>query len=215
MMKSEKKIKRLGIMGGTFDPIHTGHLFAADTAYHNLQLDEVLFIPSGHPPHKNEEFIASSDYRLQMVRLATKDVPYFAVSGMEITKKTKSYTVETLKAIKKISKYETSELFFITGLDAVCDILTWKEPEQILELCNFVSITRAHASLKKFNSLPKRIREKIILLKEPELEISSTDIRNRIQTHKSVRFMLPREVYEFIVSNKLYEIKEETKHGKA
>ena len=97
-----------------------------------------------------------------------------------------------------------SQLFFITGLDAACGIATWKEPEQIFNMCHFVSITRARTSLKKFNSLPKRLREKIILLREPELEISSTDIKFRIRNHKSVRFMLPVEVYDYIASNNLY-----------
>ncbi|MDO4218518.1 MAG: nicotinate-nucleotide adenylyltransferase [Synergistaceae bacterium] len=200
-------IKKLGIMGGTFDPIHLGHLFAADTAYHNLQLDEVLFVPSGNPPHKSGHVVVDAELRLEMVYLATKDVPYFTVSDIEVKKEGKSYTVDTLRAIKKMPKYVASQLFFITGLDAACGIATWREPEQILSMCNFVSITRAHTSLKKFNSLPKKLREKVILLKEPELEISSTDIKYRIQNHKSVRFMFPTEVFDFIVSHRLYDWK--------
>lgn len=216
MNNSKKIIKKLGIMGGTFDPIHIGHLFAADTAYHNLNLDEVLFIPSGRPPHKNETLVANSEHRLQMVCLATKNIPYFVVSDIELRRTGKSYTVDTLTDIKKMSRYESSQLFFITGLDAACGIATWKKPEQILSMCHFVSITRAHTSLKKFNALPKKIREKVILLKEPELEISSTDIKYRIQNAKSARFMLPNEVYEYILLNGLYAMRKgEEVHGKA
>lgn len=205
MNNSKESINRLGIMGGTFDPIHLGHLFAADTAYYNLHLDEVLFIPSGNPPHKTENIMVDAERRLEMVYLATRDVPYFTVSDFEVKKEGKSYTVDTLSAIKKMPRYEGSQLFFITGLDAACGIATWREPEHILDMCRFVSITRAHTSLAKFNSLPKRLREKVILLREPELEISSTDIKYRIKNHKSVRFMLPRLVYDFIISNRLYE----------
>ena len=130
--------RRIGIMGGTFDPIHYGHLRAADEAHAAFGLSEVIFVPTGQPPHKAGERVSSVEDRYMMTVLATVDCPYFSVSRIEIDKTGKSYTIDTLRQLKSMPEYRDTEFYFITGLDAVLDIVSWKNPEEIMSLCKFV-----------------------------------------------------------------------------
>jgi len=194
---------KIGIMGGTFDPIHFGHLRAAEEARIAFDLSEVIFLPSGCPPHKTGQ-ISSAEDRYNMTLLATADCPYFSVSSIEIENEGFSYTVETLRKLKKSSEYKEAEIYFITGLDAVLDIMSWKEPEKIIKLCKFVAVNRygySNAGLKK---LPACIQSAIIPLEIPLLAISSTELRNRVAHGESVRHLVPAKVDDYIKKRALY-----------
>lgn len=196
--------QKIGIMGGTFDPIHFGHLRAAQEAKEALGLSEVLFIPSGNPPHKAESKISSAEDRYEMTLLATRDCPCFSVSRIEIENKGYSYTMETLRKLKALPRYASSELYFITGLDAVLDIMSWKQPEEIIKLCKFVAVSRFGYLSSRLKDLPKQLRDSIISIEIPLLAISSTELRKRVATGKSISYLLPKEVEEYIKEKELY-----------
>lgn len=198
------KSKKIGIMGGTFDPIHFGHLRAAQEAKEALGFSGVLFIPSGNPPHKTERKISSAEDRYNMTLLATKNCPWFSVSRIEIESKGYSYTMETMRKLKAMPRYANAELYFITGFDAVLDIMTWKQPEEIMRLCKFVAVSRFGYSPKRLKELPKQFRDSIIPIEIPLLAISSTELRKRIAVGKSISYLLPKEVEEYIKKKELY-----------
>lgn len=204
------EITRLGIMGGTFNPIHLGHLMIAEEARQTFHLDKVLFIPSYMTPNKHIAG-ATAEQRLAMVRLATADNPHFAVSDMEIRRKGRSYTLDTLQFLKNL--YGPSYiLYFISGTDTIQDLPNWHEPEKILSLCQFVGATRPDGSqsigrvIDHFGSLGKNI----LKLTVPTMEISSTELRHRIANGQSVRYMIPSVVMEYIRKNGVYQCT--TKH---
>lgn len=198
--------KRLGIMGGTFDPIHYGHLVAAETARTEFDLDNVLFIPTGMPPHKDYRPVTAADRRYEMVKLSIKDNSFFKVSRLEIKRDGPTYTIDTLRTIKKI--FPEQELFFITGSDVLEEILSWREPYEIIRLARIIGASRpgydAGASLKRIFDLYPEVKDRITELEIPALAISSTDIRNRIKNNRSIRYLLPEEVRIYIKNNQLY-----------
>lgn len=199
------EITRLGIMGGTFNPIHLGHLMIAEEARQTFHLDKVLFVPSYITPNKNVNG-ATAEQRLAMTRLATADNPHFTVSDMEMRRKGNSYTIDTLRFLKKL--YGPSYiLYFISGTDTIHDLHNWKEPEEILKLCQFVGATRPDGSeqidsiIASFGELGKHI----LKLPVPTMEISSTELRRRIRLGLSVRYMIPPAVAEYIRKNGVYQ----------
>ncbi len=215
---------KLGILGGTFNPIHYGHLVAAEEVYDRLKLDRVLFIPSYLPPHKHEEDLPSAVQRLEMVRLATAGNPHFTVSDIEVKREGKSYTIETIDTLRTI--HPGTELFFITGLDSFFDIQTWNQWKRLLGLCSFVVLSRPgyrFAGLMKIDFMKGTSKELAKLdggelvhaLFEPEgfnifleviplYDISSTDIRSRIRQSRTVKYHLPEAVETYIIKNNLY-----------
>jgi len=195
--------EKIGIMGGTFDPIHFGHLRAAEEVRIALGLSEVIFLPSGRPPHKDRQ-ISSAEDRYNMTLLAIAGCPYFSVSSIEIENEGFSYTLETLRKLKSSAKYKDAALYFITGLDAVLDIMSWKEPEKIVRLCKFVAVSRFGYSKAGLDKLPTDIRKEIIPIEIPLLAISSTELRERIERGQSIRYLVPREVDEYIKKRALY-----------
>ena len=197
--------RRIGIMGGTFDPIHYGHLRAADEAHAAFGLSEVIFVPTGQPPHKTGERVSSADKRFMMTVLATVDCPYFSVSRIEIDKTGKSYTIDTLRQLKSLPEYLDTEFYFITGLDAVLDIVSWKNPEEIMSLCKFVAVSRHGYTHTKMEELPEDLRSAIIPLEIPLLAISSTGLRERVRKERSIRFLVPPSVEHFIRKYSLYK----------
>lgn len=197
--------RRIGIMGGTFDPIHNGHLLAADEARAAFGLSEVIFVPTGQPPHKANRHVTSAEDRYIMVEFATVRCPYFSVSRIEIDRKGNSYTIDTLKELRAMPQYAGAQFYFITGLDAVLDIVKWKDPEEIMRLCKFVAVNRYGYSQKKLDELPYYLRSKIIPLEIPLLAISSTELRERVRTNRSIRFMVPSAVEQFIKKKFLYK----------
>lgn len=195
---------KIGIIGGTFNPIHLAHLYIAYEAKCQLNLDKIIFIPTGSPPHKKDMEILEASLRYNMVYEAIKNYEDFEISDYEIEKKGLSYTFETLEHFKN----DDNELYFITGADCLMDIEKWKYPEKIFRLCNFVVFNRAGYSKKNLRIQKEKIQQKfntnIIFLDIIDLEISSSIIRNRIKEGKRIDFFMPREVLEYIITNNLY-----------
>lgn len=204
---SKEKVNRLGIMGGTFDPVHYGHLVAAEMAREEFNLSKVLFIPSGKPPHKVREDISSAELRYEMVEQSIQDNPYFDISALEISRTGPSYTVETLREIR--SAWPDHELYFITGSDALREIFTWRGAEEILLLTQFIGAARPGFDAREFLLTVHReypqIKDRIHYLEVPALAISSTDIRLRVKSGKPIRYLLPETVRLFIKEHRLYE----------
>lgn len=199
-------MERIGIMGGTFDPIHYGHLVAAEMARSEFNLSKVLFIPTGIPPHKDRLDISEGRSRLEMVERAIKDNPAFECSAMEIERQGPSYTVETLRLLSKI--WPEHELYFITGTDALREIFSWREAEEILTMIQFIGAARPGFDAKDFLQSVRQdhpeIVDKIHYLEVPALAISSTDIRMRVKQQKPIRYLLPEAVRLFIEQKNLY-----------
>jgi nicotinate-nucleotide adenylyltransferase len=215
---------KLGILGGTFNPVHYGHLAAAEEVRDRLKLDRILFIPSFSPPHKQEENVPSAMHRMEMVRLATLDNPCFEPSDIEIQRGGRSYTIDTINALR--GSYAGSELFFITGLDSFLDIQTWNQWERLLSLCGFVVLSRPgyrFTDLLKIDFMKQAAgeltgldqgerREAIVragsftvfLEMIPLYDISSTDIRRRIKESRSIKYHLPAAVETYIIEKRLY-----------
>ena len=198
--------RKVGIMGGSFDPIHIGHLVVANEVLDIYKLDEIIFVPSGNPPHKNG-LKANSFHRLLMVNMAVLSNDKFSVSDFEIKSLEKSYTVNTLREFRKL--YDDSELYFITGTDAVIDLPNWHEPEEILKLCRFIAVSRPGMSIEqvndKINEIQKRFGGNIELLQVPMLQISSTNLRERFKMGISAKYLLPESVEQYIIKNELYK----------
>ena len=204
---SEKNIyKRIGVMGGTFDPIHNGHLAVAEAARRDFGLERVVFIPTGMAPHKNNKLITSASQRFEMTVLATSGNDYFDVSKMEIERRQASYTVDTLEELQLIYGKKT-KLYFIAGADSLAEILTWKSPERIFRLCSLITAPRPGIGAEIFNRHAETARKRganICVLSAPPLDISSTDIRRRIQIERPVRYLLPDAVEGYIKNYRLY-----------
>lgn len=200
------KKRKVGIMGGSFDPIHLGHLVVANEVLNIYKLDEIIFVPSGNPPHKNG-LKANSFHRLLMVNMAVLSNDKFSVSDFEIKSLEKSYTLNTLREFRKL--YDDSELYFITGTDAVIDLPNWYEPEEILKLCRFIAVSRPGMSIEevndKINEIKKRFGGNIELLQVPMLQISSTNLRERFKMGISAKYLLPESVEQYIIKNGLYK----------
>ncbi|MDQ7092260.1 nicotinate-nucleotide adenylyltransferase [Desulfosporosinus sp. PR] len=200
------KIGKLGIMGGTFDPIHYGHLVAAEMARSEFNLSKVLFIPTGIPPHKNRSDISAGELRLEMVKRAIQDNPDFTCSALEIERQGPSYTVDTLRILSR--DWPEHELFFITGTDALREIFSWREAEEILTLIQFIGAARpgfdASDFLEQVQQEHPDSLEKIHYLEVPALAISSTDIRYRVKHCQPIRYLLPEPVRLFIQEHNLY-----------
>ena len=197
---------KLGILGGTFNPVHTGHLILAENAYDQLGLDEVCFIPSGVSYLKDTSVIAPAKDRLAMVSLAIEGNPHFSLSTIETDREGDSYTYETLMELKE--KDPSCELFFICGADILMSIGTWKKPEKIFELCELVVAPRDEKSItelkEKVSELEKTYDARIRLLHTTDLAISSRMLRERLKDNKSVRYYLPEKVMGYIKEHKLY-----------
>jgi nicotinate-nucleotide adenylyltransferase len=192
--------RRLGVMGGTFDPIHYGHLVTAEGALHQFQLDGVVFLPTGHPWMKAHEVISPAEDRYLMIVIATASNPLFSVSRMEVDREGPSYTVESLRALK--SEYgPDTELFFITGADAMLEIFDWKEPEELFELAHFIAATRPGYDIESFKA---RERPEVTVINIPALAISSTDVRERVAAGRPIRYLVPEGVKSYIEKAGLY-----------
>lgn len=200
-------LSRIGIMGGTFDPIHFGHLVLAETVRETMKLDRILFIPTGDPPHKKEKNVTSAKERMQMVELAIGDNPDFFCSDMEVNRQGYSYTVDTLERLRE--EYgDGCQLFFITGADAIIEILSWKDVERIATLCTFVAAARPGTDQEKLSEflgdLPSYLHNKVHVIPVPALQISSTDIRKKAASGQTIRYLLPANVARYIKENSLY-----------
>lgn len=194
---------KTGIMGGTFDPIHYGHLLAAEECRRCLGIDRIVFVPTGSPPHKTDRRVTPAEDRYAMTLLATAGVPEFSVSRMEIERKRPTHTVDTLREFIA-GGTPPEDLFFITGLDALLSIDTWVDYLLLPTLCTLVTATRPGYDVQGVDSLPEGIRDNIRLVEIPEFAISSTEIRRRAGDGRGVRFLVPRLVEAYIESAGLY-----------
>jgi len=199
-------MNKVGIMGGTFNPVHNGHLFLAEHAYEQVGLDYVLFMPTMNPPHKTRTDIISAEHRLNMVKLAIKNNPNFKLSDLELKRPGLTYTSDTLKILKE--NEPDNELYFIVGADSLMMITTWHEPQTIFSLSTLVVGERKDYPAEKLKEqadyLEKTYNGKIIFLDMPNIEISSENIRERIAENKTIRYYVPDDVLEYIKLNKLY-----------
>lgn len=199
--------RRIGVLGGTFDPIHIGHLALAEAADEALALEQVLFVPAGSPPHKQGRRITSPHHRQRMTELAIAGNEHFALSTVDLTRSGPSYTVDTLRLLA--AKYEGAELFFIIGGDSLLDLPTWYHPEEILQLAYLAAAERPGFSLEdvaaKLGGLYQQFGHRICLFHAPLLDISSSMLRERLRSGRSVRYLVPDAVLDYIKQNNLYQ----------
>ncbi|NLG48628.1 MAG: nicotinate-nucleotide adenylyltransferase [Chloroflexi bacterium] len=201
---NERSFERVGVFGGTFDPIHIGHLVVAEEARVSCALDRVIFIPAKKPPHKPGEPYASAGDRLEMVRLAIADNPYFCVSGMELERAGPSYTVDTLRAIRE--ECLVRSLFFIMGADSLVHLKTWRDPHGIMQLARLIAVTRPDwdVDLAALDRELPGLAANTELLTTVRLEISSTDLRERVSEGRPIRYQVPDQVEAYIREHGLY-----------
>jgi nicotinate-nucleotide adenylyltransferase len=191
--------RRIGVMGGTFDPVHHGHLTAANEVRHRCALDEVVFVPTGQPWQKADRQVSTAEDRYLMTVIATASNPRFSVSRLEVDRAGPTYTVETLREMH--AAYPDSELFFITGADALAQILGWRDADELFALAHFVGVSRPgyeHADLSAF---PEGA---VTLLEVPALAISSSDLRDRVAAGLPVHYLAPDGVVQYIRKRHLY-----------
>lgn len=203
----------MGIMGGTFDPIHLGHLVIAEEVRIQFKLDKVVFVPTGNPPHKVTGHVTDPEHRYLMTVLATINNPYFTVSRVETDRvQALTYTIDTIRFFNNYYDGKAN-LYFITGADAILDILTWKDYKELLSICHFIAATRPGYSLEKLKDTisaasPDALRN-IQVLEIPGMQISSTLIRSRVSAGKPIKYLTPDSVTEYISKNSLYRNEQE------
>lgn len=200
-------MKKYGIFGGSFNPIHYGHLMICEYIKEEMGLDKVIFIPTGTPPHKELEL--SAEDRYEMVRLAISPNPDFEISDIETTRVKKSYTVDTIRELKKI--YKEEKLYFLIGLDSLFQLKTWMKIGDLSQEIEFVVALRPgyldkEEVNKEIDFLRENFGTKINLIKTPLYEISSTDLRDRIREGKSLRYLIPKKVLDYIEESGFYKV---------
>ncbi len=189
---------RVGVMGGTFDPVHHGHLVAASEVAARFGLDEVVFVPTGHPTFKQDQDVTVAEHRYLMTVIATASNPSFTVSRVDVDREGLTFTVDTLRDLK--AQRPDAELFFITGADAIEQILTWKDAEELFTMAQFVAVTRPGHTLT-VDGLPG---DRVHVLEIPALAISSTDVRERARAGQPVWYLVPDGVVQYIAKHRLY-----------
>lgn len=199
---------RLGIFGGSFDPVHYGHLLLAETCREACSLDEVWFVPNAQPPHKRAAALTPVRQRLEMLELALADAPGLRVSAIEADRPGLSYTVETLDQLRR--QQPNTELFFLMGADSLQDLPTWREPERICQLATLLIVGRPGMPVPDLSILERYLDARQVeavrrhYVEMPLIALSSTDVRQRVRHAQSIRFRTPRAVQEYIVQHQLY-----------
>ncbi len=197
---------KIGVLGGTFDPIHNGHIKIAEETRAQLMLAEVLFVPAGQPWLKGSSPITAAEHRVQMVRLAISEYPYFKLSTIEIDRSGPTYTVDTLAELHA-QLGSGKELYFIIGMDSLAELPRWREPSRLIELCCLVAVPRPGYSLPDMGVLEKAIpglSQRLVILDKPEVDISATEIRKRVAQGLSIHGLVPEPVEEYIKEHRLY-----------
>lgn len=198
---SLEQARRIGVMGGTFDPIHHGHLVAASEVADRFNLDEVIFVPTGQPWQKAGKTISPAEDRYLMTVIATASNPRFSVSRVDIDRDGPTYTIDTLRDLRE--QFPDEELYFITGADALASIMSWHDWEEMFQLAEFVGVTRPGYDLRE-DMLPAGIQERVHLVEIPAMAISSTDCRERAAEGRPVWYLVPDGVVQYITKNALY-----------
>ncbi|BBF42347.1 nicotinate-nucleotide adenylyltransferase [Lachnospiraceae bacterium KM106-2] len=207
MSSTTKDKKKIGLMGGTFNPIHVGHLMLAEAAYEQFELDEVWFMPNKNPPHKQGKFIVEDTIRAKMVELSIHNNPHFKLCTVELEREGKSYSVDTLTFLTK--EYPQVEFYFIIGADSLFQISAWKNPDIFLHLAHFVATTRGEKDkemvLDQITKVNKRYDTDISYLSMPCIDISSNLIRDLMERQQSIRYYVTDDVYTYIMEHQLYK----------
>lgn len=198
---NKPKVQKIGLFGGTFDPVHVGHLIIAEFIREAIDLTKIYFIPTKIHPLKNNRFIQSAQHRLKMLELATGDNPDFLISDFELQQSGTSYTIDTIKAFLRQYPADSSELYFLVGADNMVQFHLWKQPDELVKLCQFILFGRpGFKKTEETNSYASSFR----FIEAPLLEISSTDIRKRIRQGLSIRYLVPHSVEAYIKEHALY-----------
>lgn len=204
--ETAQRHKRVGVFGGTFDPIHIGHLILAEACLESCKLDEVWFLPAARPPHKLDADITDGGLRRQMLELATAGEPAFQVKSFELDRQGTSYTVDTLAEL--VASHTGTEFYFLIGADSLVDLRSWREPLRILELANVVAVNRGDQPEPDLDRITEQLgdiaRRRIQLVHMPAVELSANEIRQRVLVGKRIRFLVPRAVEAFILEHGLY-----------
>lgn len=201
----EQQRGRIGIFGGTFDPIHIGHLILAEEAWFQLKLDRVYLVPAGDPPHKRDRRLASVEHRIRMAQLATADSDYIRVSRIDAERPGPHYTSDMVRLVRK-RVGEQVEIYFLMGMDSLRDLPNWHEPQWLVNNCRLVALSRHDVQIdwKALNEALPGVRDRVIILDMPELEIASNIIQRRIRLGQPIRYQVPRLVERYIREHRLY-----------
>lgn len=197
---------KIGIMGGTFNPIHHGHLILSEYIRIKMNLDRIIFIPTGVPPHKNNQDVLDGETRLKMVELAIESNPYFIASDIEVTRNKLTYTIDTIVELRDL--YQNSKIYMIIGADTLLSLYTWKDYSKVLSLVSFIVADRLGLSnedlVQEIERLNRRFDSNIVSIDSPVIDISSTLIRNRLKENLSIKYLVPERVEDYILNNNLY-----------
>ena len=200
---------KIGILGGTFDPIHAGHLIVAEEVRTQMGLKEVIFVPTGHPWLRVTNPVSAAERRVEMVRLAMADKSYFKLSTIEVERPGQTYTVDTLAEFQKRFADEV-ELFFILGRGSFAEFHLWREPERIVQLCRLVVVPRPSVpdpDMKKLEAKIPGISKQVVFMDKPRIDISATQIRDRLARGLSIQHLVPEVVENYIKEQRLYNAK--------
>jgi nicotinate-nucleotide adenylyltransferase len=197
---------KIGVLGGTFDPVHLGHLFIAEEARVTLDLSEILLVPAGQPLLKPAHPITPAEHRLQMLRLAIADIPHFTVLTIEIERNGPSYSVDTIAELR--GQYGSGdEIFFILGWDSLAQLPEWREPSRIIKMCYLVAVPRPgcqRPDLKVLETAAPGISQRVVFLEKPQIDISASAIRELVARGKPINHLVPEPVAEYIIKHELY-----------
>ena len=198
---------KIGLIGGTFNPIHHGHLILSEYVRENFQLDKVIFIPTGLPPHKSATVVEKPEIRLEMTKLAIERNQFFSVSDIETYREGISYTIDTITELKNL--YPNDQLYFLIGADSLFELPTWKYYDKLISKTNIIVVNRPGGANNLIGAKIKEYEDQfggsIIEVKSPLIDISSSDIRNRVKDGKSIKYLVPNNVEEFILQKNLYK----------
>ena len=203
-------MRRVGLMGGTFDPVHYGHLVVAEEVYSVLDLAEMLFVPAGQAPHKPNRVVTGAQHRLAMLELAVVGNPHFSISRVDLDRPGPSYTVETLRLLRE-QWGELTALYFVIGWDSLEDLLTWYDPAGILQQLSYLVAVRRPGYNERDgyrDSLETRlpgVKQRLLVVPAPQFDISSTDLRQRVAEKRPIKYQVPESVEQYIKQYKLYQ----------
>ncbi len=197
---------RIGVLGGTFDPPHLGHLAIAEQAIAQLELEEVNFVPARLPPHKSAKDISPVEHRVEMVRLAIAGNPRFVLSYVDVDREGPSYSVDTVRLLRQ-GWDESVEIYFIMGMDSLASILTWHQPDELIRLCRLAVFSRSGygAALDELGKKLPGLRERVTFIQSPNLEISANEIQRRVRAGESIADLVPEAVADYIAEQGLYK----------